>query len=132
MKKFIAISAMLAPALAFAQTPIRDVNGVSSKLVQIGNLVMYLLIALAVIFIVWNVVMYIVKGADPEAKTAHMKNVGWGILGLAIILSIWGLVNILTTTFKTEAPNQSVPQIGTGGPWNGANNPGNNGIPQVQ
>ena len=108
---------MFAPMLALAQTTaITDANSLTQKLIDIGNVVIYLLMALAIIFIVWNVVMTLVKGADPEAKSGHLKNVGWGVLGLAIILSIWGLVNILTNTFRTVPPSQSTPNISNNAP----------------
>jgi hypothetical protein len=115
MKKLLALAVLLVPSLASAQlSAITDVNTLSYKIVGIINIISYLLIALAVIFIIWNVVMYIVKGGDPAAKSAAAGNVGWGIVGLAIILSIWGLVNILTNTFRTTPPQSTIPQVQTG------------------
>jgi hypothetical protein len=81
---------------------VTDVNSLSAKLLGIGDVVIYLLIALAVIFIVWNVVISLISGAKPEEKRAALGNIGYGILGLAIIISLWGLVNILTGTFNTK------------------------------
>ncbi|MBU6426986.1 hypothetical protein KGQ27_01975 [Patescibacteria group bacterium] len=125
MKKLIAAIISFSPALAMAQTaPITDVNSLTYKLIGIGNVILYLLIAAAVIFIVWNIVMVLIKGSDPEAKSGAWKNVGWGVVGLAIILSIWGLVNILTNTFRTTPTYQAIPNIG--------NNVSNGGIPANQ
>ncbi len=73
------------------------------RLASLGNIFIYLLIALAVIYIIMNVVMGLIKGDNPDEKRAHLVNVGWGIAGLAIILSIWGLVAILTNTFTTDS-----------------------------
>jgi len=125
MKNIIRLIALVTPSLAFAQTaPITDVNGLSSKLLGIGNIAVYLLVALAVLFIVWNVVMSLVRGADPAAKKTAIANIGWGILGLFIIVSILGLVNFLTNTFKTTPNNQPIPNFG--------NNNNNGGIPGNQ
>ena len=125
MKKIIAAIVSIAPVTAFAQTtPVTDVNSLSAKLVGIGNTVTYLLVALAVIFIVWNVVKYVIGGNNPEEKTKAGFNVLWVIVGLFIIVSIWGLVNILTNTFKTSATNQAIPNFG--------NNAQNGGIPANQ
>lgn len=120
MKKIFSFVLSFSPALALAQTSsVTDVNSLTTKLLGIGNVVIYLLVALAVIFIVWNVVMYIVHGSDPKEKSAHLKNVGWGILGLAIVVSIWGLVGILTRSFSTVPTSQAIPNVsnstGTGG-----------------
>jgi hypothetical protein len=113
MKKLVSLLLVAIPTVAFAQTnTITDVNGVTAKLVGIGNVVIYLLVSLGVIFIVWNIVMFLIKGGDPEARGAARGNVVWGIVGLAIILSIWGLVNILTGTFKTTPANQPIPNLG--------------------
>lgn len=126
MKKVIvSLVASLSPVLAFAQTaPVTDVNTLTEKLVGIGNIVLYLLIALAVIFIVWNIVMVLIKGSDPAKKSEAMKAVGWGVVGLAIAVSVWGLVNILTGTFRTTPTNQAIPNLG--------NNAGTGGIPANQ
>ncbi len=111
MKKIFAAAVLMLPSLAFAQSgTVTDANSLSTRVVGLINLVVYVLIALAVLFIIYNVVMYMIKGNDPAGKSAALANVGWGVLGLAIILSIWGLVNILTNTFKTTAPTNSIPQ----------------------
>jgi hypothetical protein len=105
MNKFISIITVFIPSFVLAQTVITDVSTLTQKLVDIGNVVIYLLIALAVIFIVWNVVMALIRGDDPTEKKKALGNIGYGVLGLAIIVSIWGLVNILVGTFKTTPNN---------------------------
>ncbi|MFA6553945.1 MAG: hypothetical protein WCS89_00345 [Candidatus Paceibacterota bacterium] len=122
MKKIIALIAFVAPSVASAQSlaPITNVNDLSSRLLGIGNTVTYLLVALAVIYIIWNVVNFLIKPAGEERKGAQM-NIVWGIVGLFVIVSIWGLVGILTNTFKTAPTNQAIPNFGT--------NASNGGIP---
>ena len=109
MKKLIAALAVLAPSVAFAAQPITDVNSLTSKLTGLGNTIIGILIALAVIYIIWRVVQFIITTGD-DRKEKGMAII-WGIVGLAIILSIWGLVNILTGTFTTQnqAPVQNYP-----------------------
>ncbi|MFA6459556.1 MAG: pilin [Candidatus Paceibacterota bacterium] len=81
---------------------VENVNDLASRIGGIFNIAIYLLVTLAVVFIVWNVVMYMVKGNEPDAKKEAAKSVSWGILGLAIIISMWGLVNILVGSFRTS------------------------------
>lgn len=116
MKKIIAIIAFASPSVALAQSlaPITNINDVTNKALSIGNTVTYLLVALAVIFIVWNVVMYMIKAGDDGARKAAGLNVLWGIVGLFVIVSIWGLVNILTNSFKTVPTKQPIPNVGQG------------------
>jgi len=125
MKKIITVLALLSPAVAFAQTSaVTDVNSLSSKIIGIGNTVVYILTALAVLFIVWNVVMYLIKSQGEESRAKAGFNILWGIVGLFVIVSIWGLVSILTNTFRTAPTNQPIPNFG--------NNSSNGGIPANQ
>jgi hypothetical protein len=124
-KSIIAALASMLPAVAFAQTTaVTDVNSLSSKLIGIGNTVTYILTALAVLFIVWNVVIYLIKGSGEEGRSKAGMNILWGIVGLFIIVSIWGLVSILTNTFRTAPTNQPIPNF--------SNNVSNGGIPANQ
>lgn len=125
MKKIIALIAFAIPAIASAQAlaPITNVNNLSTRVLGIGNMFTYVLVALAVIYIVWNVVQYFIKPNGEDRKAAGM-NILWGIVGLFIIVSIWGLVNILTNTFKTTPTDQAIPNLG--------NSTQNGGIPANQ
>ncbi len=113
MKKIIAFVVTIAPSMAFAQTTARvvDVNSLSTKILGIGSTIVYILVAAAVLFIVWNVVMYLIKGKGEEGRGAAGMNILWGIVGLFIIVSIWGLVNILTNTFGTQPTDKKIPNF---------------------
>lgn len=120
MKKILSIATLLGPSIALGQThQVTEINSLTNYLLAIGNTVIYILVAAAVVFIVWNIVKYIIAGASADGKMDALKNVGWGILGLAIIVSIWGLVGILTRSFVVTPTNQSIPNVsnttGTGG-----------------
>lgn len=106
MKKLIALTLALAPLSAFAQ-PISNVNDVTSKLTSIGNTFVTLLISFAVIYIIYNVVRYLIASGDPEKRKEGGMGILWGVVGLFVILSIWGLVAILTNTFGTQ---NNIPQ----------------------
>ncbi len=112
MKKIIALIIVLTPALASAQA-ITDVNSLTNKLTNIGNVAIEILIAFAVLYIIFNVVRYIIAADNEEERKKLGGAVLWGIVGLFVILSIWGLVNILSNTFRTNtnAPTQQFPQL---------------------
>jgi hypothetical protein len=112
MKKIIATLAVFLPTIVSAQA-ITDVNSLTYKLTNIGNVVIEILIAFAVIYIIFNAVRYIMSGDKPEERTVIGKGILWGIVGLFVILSIWGLVRILTNTFRTDtnAPVNQYPQV---------------------
>ena len=96
-----------------ALTTINNANDLTAKLIGIGNTIIYLLISLAIIYIIWNIVQYFIKGSEDEgSRQKSGTSILWGIVGLAIILSIWGLVNILTGTFKTAPTSNPIPNLG--------------------
>lgn len=113
MKKWIAAALAFAPSAAFAQQ-IVDANSLTAKLTNIGNTIITILISLAVIWIIWNVIRYlIIGGDDPEKRKTAGGAIIYGIVGLFVILSIWGLVKILTNTFRTDTnvPRNEFPQV---------------------
>ncbi|HTE49053.1 MAG TPA: pilin [Candidatus Paceibacterota bacterium] len=85
------------------------------KLNQIVGTVVPFLIALAVAYFIWGVISYVI-GSDEEAKKKGRDKMIWGLIGLAAIVAVWGLVKILTTTFgvggATEVVTPSLPDLG--------------------
>ncbi|MDE2172897.1 MAG: hypothetical protein KGJ33_03060 [Patescibacteria group bacterium] len=109
MKKILVSALSFAlPAVAFAQVnagPIVDANTLAARLIALGNLFTYILITIAVLYIIWHIVIYLIKGgSDEETRKKAGSSILWGIIGLFLILSVWGLVNILANTFKTASP----------------------------
>src|SRR3989338_10536882 len=69
-----------------------------------------ILVALAVVFFLYGILKYITAG-DDEEKRGKMKNVMiYGIIGLFVMISFWGIVNILINTFELDTyPYVDVP-----------------------
>ena len=118
MKKIILSIATFLPSVTFAQqitgsNPITNFDTLVGRLTNIGNVVIELLIAFAVIYIIINVVRFIMSGDDTK-RSELRTSILWGIVGLFVILSIWGLVRILTNTFNTgnrQAPRQNTGEV---------------------
>ena len=105
MKKiFAAVVLAFAPAIASAQqlSAINNINDVTSKFTSILNTVTVLLVSISVLWIIINVVLYLVGGKDSEKRTEGGKRILYGIIGLFVIISIWGLVSILKNSFATN------------------------------
>lgn len=105
-KKLIVLSgvgATLLPFLAFAQTSAcNGYNaGISFAICRVGeilNSIIPILIVLGVVYFVWGVITYMI-GADEEAKKKGRDKVIYGIIGLVVIVGMWGLVRIVANTF---------------------------------
>jgi len=62
----------------------------------INAFVMPLILAIAFIFLVWGIIQYfVIGGANDEAKAKGKSLIIYAIVGFVIILSFYGIVNIL-------------------------------------
>jgi amino acid transporter len=93
---------LLTPLLVSAQV-LHDIDTVAEKATDIGNLIIGIAISLAVLWIIVSVVRYLVIGGSDEVERKKgQDHIVYGIVGLFVILSIWGLVAILRNTFRTD------------------------------
>ena len=111
MKKLIALTLALAPLSTFAQSQIRNINDIFSTATSLGNTITVLLVSFAVIYIVYSVVRYLIATNDNEARKQAGWNILWGVVGLFVIVSLWGLVNILSNSFRTDESQINVNEI---------------------
>ncbi len=76
------------------------------------NTLVGILVAVGVVYFILNVVKYIKKGAGATEKNEAVKGMTAGIIGLAVIVSVWGLVGLLQQTFGVGQQNgQDVTRI---------------------
>lgn len=68
-----------------------------------------LLFTLATLFFIWGVVQYMLADADERKRETGKQYMVWGIVALTVMLSVWGLVNLLGNTFGLDTG--FVPQI---------------------
>src|SRR3990167_921860 len=116
-KKLIVLSGFvlgLAPVVALAQTGtaptvcatnITKIQDLFCKISELLNVVLPVFVALGVVYFVWGVVSYVIS-SDEEAKKTGRDRIIYGIIGLAVIIGVWGLVNLLRNTFNLN--NQQV------------------------
>lgn|SRR5574343_821481 len=105
MKKLAAFVIALAPTLLSAQT-LNSIDDVAVRATRYGNLFLTLVISASVLFIVWNIFKYFIQEGEEQKKGA--MNVMYGVIGLVLIFSIWGLVNLVRNSFQTNNNNVDV------------------------
>lgn len=121
-KRLIILSSVglvLTPFLALAQTLSCGIPGdlfyTLCKISGLLNSVVPVLIALGVVYFIWGVVSYVL-GSDEEAKKKGRDKMIYGLIGIVVIVSIWGLVSILKSTFGvTNTVDVAIPCIPTPG-----------------
>lgn len=116
-KLFVLSSLALAlPALAFAQNAPCNAGGqgtVFTLLCTVGrilNAIVPILVALGVVYFIWGVITYVIS-SDEEAKKKGRDRMIFGIIGLAVIIGMWGLVNILGSTFGVGSGQNTGPTL---------------------
>ena len=70
------------------------------------NSIIPILIALGVVYFIWGVISFAIA-KEEEAKKEGRARIIYGLIALLVIVSIWGLIGILQTTFGIEADNGS-------------------------
>ena len=94
-KKIFAIVIGLLPGVAFAAV---DAFSILATVSRILNTIIPILITLGVVYFIWGVIKY-VTAKDPDAQKEARSVMISGIIGLFVIVSIWGLVNLISNTF---------------------------------
>lgn len=75
---------------------------VYGPITTIGNSIIGLLFTVAFLFFIYGMFKYFfVKGADPKSRTDGRSFIVWGIIGLAVLFSIWGLVHLVINIIPT-------------------------------
>lgn len=99
MKKFsLILPALLFPVLVSAQ--VRTVADVGSLVIGIINEILVpAIFAIAFIVFIWGVFQYFIGGKqDEETRQKGKQLMIWGLIGFFVMVSVWGLVNILVNT----------------------------------
>ena len=77
---------------------VKDIGNVLCRIGFILNRIVPAIMILGVVYLVWGVVFYVIAG-DEEAKTKGRDRIIAGIIGLVIIVGMWGLVSIVVKSF---------------------------------
>lgn len=97
IKKLIPFGLM---AMPFAAGAVESINDLLNLTEEIMNKVAPLLIAVAVIVLLVGIINYLRAGDDEEKRSKGKNEMIYGIIGLFVMVSIWGLVAILSGTFN--------------------------------
>lgn len=103
MKKALAlttVAALAVPLVSFAA--INNLSDVGSFIINvINNILVPVIFAIAFLVFVWGAFDAFILGASDGAAKEKGKNLMlWGLIGFFVMVSVWGLVNILTGTIS--------------------------------
>ncbi len=93
---------------AFCRPGIRNLLCRSLDIVSLAT---GILAALALLVFFWGLVKYIAKADDEKAKEAGKNTMVWGVIGLFVMFSVFGIVKFLQDSFDINAGNNGAPDI---------------------
>lgn len=108
MKKTLSLLAAFSPAIVFAQSnaPIaRTVDGLLNWIIYIASRALPLLILAALVLFLFGIVKRFFWAKDDANKGEAGRYVLWGIVALFVMVSVWGLVNVLRGSFNLDNSN---------------------------
>lgn len=118
MKKHTTIALALAyalPLVASAQAFAREgaLTGYLTSIVGfINNYIIPLIIAAAILSFIWGMFSYfILGGADEERRGKGQQLMIWAVVGLVLMLSIQGIVNIFADAVGLQEGRIDIPQV---------------------
>ncbi|OGG78021.1 hypothetical protein A3A36_00945 [Candidatus Kaiserbacteria bacterium RIFCSPLOWO2_01_FULL_52_12b] len=120
MKKALTFSSFALTAFAVPLVSLAAVNNLSDAgsfiINTINNVLVPVLFAIAFIVFLWGAFYVFILGANSEEVKEKGKNLMlWGLIGFFVMVSIWGLVNILTGTVSfgnSTGPTGGAPKAG--------------------
>lgn len=101
----LTLGVLLLPALTSAQSLLNTLGFFNTLL----NGLIGLLITLAIIAFFYGLIKYLFTGAT-EGKSEGLKVMLYGVITIFVMVSIWGIVRLLQSTFQVTSTTPVVPQ----------------------
>lgn len=95
---------LLFPALAFAEE-VDSLTGIFAFIQAIQgilNVLLPLVVTLAILAFFWGLVMYLWAAGDPKQRAQGKGLMIWGVIALFVMVSIWGLVQVIGSLFGID------------------------------
>ena len=96
--RLMPVLAMATPMVAFAATLMDILNTVRGLI----NAIVPLLMVLAVAVFLWGIVKYITAGGNTEKEKEARGYVIYGLIGIFVLVSFWGIIQIFATTLGVQ------------------------------
>lgn len=63
------------------------------------NPLLGLLFAVAFLMFIWGIFQFIGSAATDDGREKGKKNIMWGIVGMFIMIAVYGIIKVITGTF---------------------------------
>lgn len=98
-----------ASQLAFPLMVLADLSDTITQFQGYALQAINFLLVLATLVFLWGILKYITAGGD-SAKIAEARSyILWGIIGLAVMASVWAIINYLKDTLGIQGGDNTIP-----------------------
>ena len=101
----------LLAAAAPAVTTVTSFSSLIDKVVDVLGKIVPLLIGLAVVVFLYGVLKFITAAGDETKRKEGKDVIIYGIIGLFVMVSVWGLVNLILGTFTLSPAMPTMPGL---------------------
>lgn len=98
LKATILGAVAFAPFMASAET----LGGILGTLAQLIGAATPIVVALALVYFFWGLGTFILNSGDEGKRKEAISIMIYGIIALFVMVSIWGIINVLQTTFNVQ------------------------------
>jgi len=100
----------------------KTIETIITNIEKVINLLVPLVFAIAFIVFLWGIFQFFfAKAGDAEARQKGRQFVMWGIIAFAIMISVWGLTNLVVSSLGLESNSRpDLPCFSSGDCSNGA------------
>ncbi|NCS99481.1 hypothetical protein GW765_00710 [Candidatus Parcubacteria bacterium] len=92
----------LLPKIAYAAQP-QNINELVGRLNKyLINPIIILMFLLAFVYFLWGLFSFIKDSRSPEGRTTGGSHIMWGLIGMAIMFSVFTILNILMGTLNVQ------------------------------
>jgi Type IV secretion system pilin len=60
--------------------------------------------ALAILIFTWGIFQYFVQSTDPEKRAEGAKHILWGVVGMFIMVSAYGIIRLIANSIGADQP----------------------------
>jgi len=108
--KIGSIALIAFPTIAAAQS----IGGVLGLLAQANDLINRLIpfvIALTVLVFLYGIFKFVMSGNNEDGRKDAIGLITWGVIALFVMVSVWGLVNILVRSVNLDNTAPAAPGL---------------------
>lgn len=79
------------------------------------NPLIILIFSFGLLVFLWGLLVFLNNGANPSKSNEGKEHMIWGVVGMFIMVSVAGIINVIVTTFSLALPPSPSQSNGGGG-----------------